>query len=181
MFQSQSKLNPVWQQKWHKSLSTTTNSSEAASRLWITQRAASWKACTLLTWATVAQRDWPALHLPAALSLGTRWMTYSLCVKVCEPVRGENRGNEKTTCVRDDKTRRVFFFSSFFQVVLSAAEATAAQTLKPKARIQNSNVHNRRHSQTILSPEVLCRLRCLLHEWMHTYTPQPVAAFIIII
>lgn len=38
VFQSQSKFNPVWKQKRHKSLSTTTNSSEAASRLWITQR-----------------------------------------------------------------------------------------------------------------------------------------------
>lgn len=94
-------------EKCHKSLLTATNSSEEASRLRIIRQAPSWMACTHLTWAGVAQRDWPALHLPAVLSLGTRWMTYSLC-EVSEPVTGENRGNEKTTCIRDDKTRRGF-------------------------------------------------------------------------
>lgn len=52
--------------------------SEAGAKRGQTQSAPSWMAFSHLTWAGAAQRDLPALNLLAVLSLGTRWMTYSV-------------------------------------------------------------------------------------------------------
>lgn len=150
MTKSQSSSDIGWWEEWHESLLTATNSSEAANRLWITYQAPSWMACTHLTWAGVAQCDRPALHLPATLSLGTGWMTYSLC-EVFEPVRGESqwpretRRNHLHKTVQDEKW--------VFRLPRLQLRPQQHRSLNTKVCIQSLIMHNGCHRQTTLSRE----------------------------
>lgn len=147
-------LTEYWEE-W-QSLLTATNSSDCwYPTLWI---APSWMPCTHITWAVVALCEWPALRLPAMLSLGTRWMTYSLVYVKCLSQAEERAGGLRRW--DNHLHKRTEGGNSGCSVCSWGHSSTGAQMQKLE--------HVQQNADNVVTG-VFSRLMCLLHELTHTY------------